>query len=145
MSVLVPEGSIYAEPAEHVRKLGYTIVYVDTNIGTFEALRWRERRATTRTGTVRGRADFLIVDVYEDAPTRRVVVTVVAQTVTVFRSLRDSRPYSIEAAGPPSTTVRRHAEALLRALGCKQVQTERRLTGVYGPRIDAKCVDSPGG
>ncbi len=142
VSVLLPEASIYAEPARLVQDMGYTIVYVDTIIGVFEALRWRGRRVSTRSGTVTGRADFLTVDVYEDAPARRVVVTVVAQTVTASRSLRDLRSYSLRATERPTTTVLRHAEALLRALGCEHVHSELRLTGAYGPRADVECKDT---
>ncbi len=142
LSALIPEGSIYAEPAGLVRDMGYTIIYVDTNIGTFEALRWRGRRTSARTGTVLGRADYLIVDIYEEPPAGQLVVNVTAQTVTVSRSLHDFRPYSIRATERPSGTVRQHAAALLRGLGCKQVQVEERRTGVYGPRADLHCGDT---
>jgi hypothetical protein len=139
---VIPEESILIEPANWVRTRGYSIVYFDTNIGTFEALRWRERRSSPQTGTTVGRADYLIIDLYDDPPTGRRVVTVIAQTVTVSRSVRESRQYGIRATDRPSGTVRRDAEALVRALGCEEVHSEERRTGVYGPRVDVSCGDN---
>jgi hypothetical protein len=142
VSATIPEASIYAEPAGIVRDLGYSIIYVDTNIGTFEALRWRGRRSSPQSGTTVGRADYLVVDVYEDAPSGRLVVSVVAQTVTVSRSLQEFRPYSIRATGRPSGTVRQDAHKLLQALGCERIQSRERRAGVWGPRVDLSCDDT---
>ncbi len=141
---IVPETSNLFEPANWLRDRGYDIIYVDTNIGTFEALRWRERRTSPRSGTTVGRADYLIVDVYADVPTGRTVVSVVAQTVAVSHSVRDSHPYTIRAADLPSRTVRQDAEALLHTSGCELVQSRERRTGVYGPSVEVSCGDTPG-
>jgi hypothetical protein len=143
VSEIVPEGSIYAEPAASVKDLGYTIVYVDTNIGVLEALRWRGRRSSTRSGTVAGRADYLIIDIHEEVSSGRLVVSVVAQTVVVSRALQDFRPFTIRATDRPSGTVRQDAAALLQSLGCEQVESELHRTGVYGPRADVWCSDNP--
>jgi hypothetical protein len=141
---IIPETSILFEPANWLRDRGYEIVYVETNIGTFEALRWRERRTSPRSGTTVGRADYLIVDVYADVPTGRTVMSVVAQTVAVSHSVRDLRPYDIRAADRPSGTVREDAEALLHTSGCELVQSRERRTGVYGPSVEVSCGDTPG-
>lgn len=132
-------GSIYAEPAQVVRELGYEVTDVDTIIGTLEARRWHGSRTSIRAGTRVRRADYMLLDIYTEVPSGDRVVRVVAQTVIVAQSTRTFGREAIIATESPSASVREDARALLVALGCERVQLLQRMTGVYGPQIDAWC------
>ncbi len=118
-NVTVPEGSLYAQPAQELVNLGYSILHVDTIIGYIEAYRTR--------GGPQSEADRMTVDVYKEIRTGNTVVTIVAQSLERMRFINGMREIS-GRAGPPSLSLRQDAERLQRALGCPDVTTEQRMT-----------------
>lgn len=130
-NIIVPEGSIYVQPAEEVTRLGYSITHVDTIIGYIEAYRTH--------GGPGSLADRITVDVFTAVATGRRVTSVAAQTLE-WAGTVDAFG---RIAGRPTTTsiqLRRDAAELLTALGCEEVETEQRMT-INGIEFEAWCAE----
>jgi hypothetical protein len=128
-NLVVPEGSIYDEPAQVVRTLGYTIAHVDTIIGFIDAYNLR--------GGSRSQADRILLDVFTAVPSGQRVVTIAGQSLTQVHVVRglgriSGRPTT------PSFSLRQDAATLFEALGCAKIQMEQRMTP-DGIELDVWC------
>ena len=128
-NLVVPVGSIYVEPAEEVKKLGYGIAHVDTIIGYIEAYRFH--------GGPGSEADRLVVDVFTAIATGRRVVSVTAQS---FERVRPAEGFRRIVGQPTTLSLQARADAakLMSALGCETVETEQHMT-VDGIELEAWC------
>ncbi len=118
-NLVVPEGTIFEEPAEAVAQLGFQITHVDTIIGYIDAYRLR--------GGLDGEADRMLVDVFTAPTTGRRVVTITAQTLEDALVV-GPRAEVTGRSVTPSADVRQAAAAVLERLGCDDVLSEQRMT-----------------